>query len=169
MTRQKFALLLIAVAFGLGACQSPDEPEAAKKVEAVTVLTAPKTADDKEWKPYLQQVISQHMEGVTDRVFPYYLPANSAEVQADGRSQFDRQAENVTAVISRSVLPGNMLAFGSPDSAKMADLMLSSFSGARADALKGSQVLFVGKAEDSARVQAAVEASGAKYIFVEAK
>ena len=169
MNRQKIALLLLAIAFGLGACQSPEEPEKAKKVEAVAVLTAPKTADDKEWKPYLQQVISQHMEGVTDRVFPYYLPANSAEVQADGRSQFDRQAENVTAVISRSVLPGNMLAFGSPDSAKMADLMLSSFSGARADALKGSQVLFVGKAEDSARIQAAVEAAGAKYIFVEAK
>ncbi len=36
-------------------------------------------------------------------------------------------------------------------------------------ALRGSQVLFVGKAEDSARVQASVEASGAKYIFVEAK
>ena len=169
MTRQKIALLLLAIAFGLGACQSPEEPEKAKKVEAAVVLTAPKSADDKEWKPYLQQVISQHMEGVTDRVFPYYLPANSAEVQGDGRSQFDRQAENVTAVISRTVLPGNMLAFGSPDSAKMADLMLMSFTGAKPDALRGSQVLFVGKAEDSARVQAAVEASGAKYIFVEAK
>ena len=51
----------------------------------------------------------------------------------------------------------------------MADLILSAFSGAKPDALKGSQVLFIGKAEDSARVQAPVEASGAKYIFVEAK
>jgi len=169
MTRHNITLLLLAVAFGLGACQSPEEPETTKKVEAVAVLSVPKTADDKEWKPYLQQVIGQHMEGVTDRVFPYYLPANSAEVQSDGRSMFDRQSENVTAVISRTVLPGNMLAFGSPDSAKMADLILSAFSGAKPDALKGSQVLFVGKAEDSARVQAPVEASGAKYIFVEAK
>jgi hypothetical protein len=75
----------------------------------------------------------------------------------------------VTAAVSRTVLPGNMLAFGSPDSAKMADLLTSAFSGARPDALKGSQVLFVGKAEDSARVQPLIEASGAKYIFVEAK
>ena len=171
MTRLSTTLLLLALGFGLSACQSPDdETAAAKKPEAAAVvLTAPKSTEDKEWKPYLQQVISQHMDGVTDRVFPYYLPANSAEIQADGRSQFDRQAESVTAAISRTVLPGNMLVFASPDSAKMADLILMSFSGAKPDALKGSQVLFVGKAEDSARVQAAVEASGAKYIFVEAK
>ena len=171
MTRLSLTLLLLALGFGLSACQSPDdEAAAAKKPEAAAVvLTAPKSTEDKEWKPYLQQVISQHMDGVTDRVFPYYLPANSAEIQADGRSQFDRQAEGVTAAISRTVLPGNMLVFASPDSAKMADLILMSFSGAKPDALKGSQVLFVGKAEDSARVQAPVEASGAKYIFVEAR
>ena len=72
-------------------------------------------------------------------------------------------------MISRTVLPGNMLAFGSPDSAKMGDMILSAFSGAKPDALKGSQVLFIGKPEDSARVKGPVEASGAKYIFVEAK
>jgi len=172
MTRQTISLLLLAIAvsFGLGACTSAEEPEAAKKVEAPAVaLVTPKTTDDKEWKPYLQQVISQHMEGVTDRVYPYYLPANNMVVESDGRTPFDRQSENVTTVISRTVLPGNMLAFGSPDSAKMADLILSAFSGAKPDALKGSQVLFIGKAEDSARVQAPIEASGAKYIFVEAK
>ena len=170
MTRQSIALLLLATGLGLSACQSPEEPEATKKpAVAAVVLKAPASGDDKLWKPYLQQVISQHMEGVTDRVYPYYLPANNMVVEGDGRTPFDRQSENVTSVISRTVLPGNMLAFGSPDSAKMADLMLSSFSGAKADALKGSQVLFIGKPEDSARVQAAVEASGAKYIFVEAK
>jgi hypothetical protein len=170
MSRQSLALLLLAIAFGLGACQSPEEPEATKKADvAAVVLTAPKTGSDKEWKPYLQQVISQHMEGVTDRVYPYYLPANNMVVEGDGRTPFDRQSENVTAVISRSVLPGNMLAFGSPDSAKMADLILSAFSGAKPDALKGSQVLFIGKPEDNARVKAPIEASGAKYIFVEAK
>jgi len=75
----------------------------------------------------------------------------------------------MTSALSRTVLPGNMLVFGSPDSAKMADLIISAFSGATADALKGSQVLFIGKPEDSARVQAAAQAVGAKYIFVEAK
>ena len=169
MSRQSLFLLLLALCFGLSACESPDDSETAKKPKEVAVLTAPKTANDGEWKLYLQQVVSQNMGGVTDRVFPYYLPADSAVVQADGKSQYDRQSENVTTVVSRTVLPGNMLAFGSPDSPKMADLIVSAFSGAKPDALKGSQVLFIGKAEDSARVQPAVEAAGAKYIFVEAK
>ena len=170
MSRPLIVLLSISLALGLGACQSPEESDAPKKSAAAAApLSAPATADDKLWKPYLQQVIGQNMAGVTDRVYPYYLPADSTKIDADGRSQYDRQSENVTAVISRTVLPGNMLAFGSPDSAKMADLILSAFSGAKPDALKGSQVLFIGKAEDSARIQAPIEAAGAKYIFVEAK
>ena len=171
MTRLPSILLLIALGLGLSACQSPDEETdtAKKPAAAAVVLTAPKTSDDKEWKPYLQQVISQHMEGVTDRVYPYYLPANNMVVESDGRTPYDRQSENVTAVISRTVLPGNMLAFGSPDSAKMADLIVTAFTGAKPDALRGSQVLFIGKAGDSARVQAPIEASGAKYVFVEVK
>ena len=173
MSRLLLALLMLALTFALSACQSGDEEEDAPKVAAVqVVLHAPATADDKEWKKYLQEVVGQNMAGVTDRVFPYYLPANSTAPtpgDPENRSQFDRQLDNVGTVLSRSVLPGNMLVFGSPDSAKMADLVVAAFTGGKADALKGSQVLFIGKTEDSARVQASVEAVGGKYIFVEAK
>jgi hypothetical protein len=170
MTRFAMFLLLLAAVLGLSACQSKEgEGEPEKKVSTAPKLSAPTTGDDKLWKPYLQQVISEHMEGVTDRVIPYYLPADNATVESDGRSKYDRLSEAVVAAVSRTVLPGNMLVFGSPDSKRMADLVLSAFSGAKADALKGSQVLFVGKPEDSQRIQASVEASGAKYIFVEAK
>ena len=172
MSRSTIALLL-ALSVVVSGCQSGDEEAAPKKAEAAPVaLHAPATSSDKDWKTYLQQVVGQNMAGVTDRVFPYYLPANSAVPtpgDAEHRSQFDRQLENVTSVISRTVLPGNMLVFGSPDSAKMADLMLAAFSGAKPDALKGSQILFIGKPEDSARVKAGAEAIGAKYIFVEAR
>lgn len=135
-------------------------------------LVAPATADDGEWKAYLGKVVGQNMAGVTDRNFSYYLPADSQvlnEGDADGRTQFDRQLENVTTVVLRTVLPGNMLSFGSPDSEKMADLIVMSFQDAEPDALAGSQVLFIGKAEDSERVRVAVEAAGAKYLFIEAK
>ena len=138
----------------------------------VAELHAPAGTDDKEWKMYLQQVVGQHMDGVTDRVFPYYLPANSTAPtpgDASGRSQYDRQLENVQNVLGRNVLPGNMLVFGSPDSAKMADLLVAAVATGKSDSLKGSQVLFIGKAEDNARVQVAAQAVGAKYIFVEAK
>jgi hypothetical protein len=62
-----------------------------------------------------------------------------------------------------------MLVFGSPDSAKMGDLVLAAFSGAKPDALSGSQVLFIGSSADSPRVKEASEKVGAKYIFVESK
>ena len=161
------ATLLVSLAL-LAGCKKEEAP-----VEAAPVaLVAPTNGDDAAWKEYLGKVVGQNQAGVTDRTFPYYLPLNSDQVtesDADGRSQYARQLENVTNVVQRTVLPGNMLAFGSPDSAKMADLIVASFTGAEADALKGSQVLFIGKPEDSERVKAAVEAAGAKYVFVEAK
>lgn len=175
MSRLLIAFFALAFGFVLTACQSPDDEEdsAAEAAKApLPPLVAPTTTSDKDWVPYLQQVVSRNMAGVTDRVSPYYLPANSTEPtpeDPEGRSKYDRQLENVNTVISRTVLPGNMLAFGSPDSTKMADLIVAAFTGGQPDAMKGSQVLFIGKAEDNARVQAAVEAVGAKYIFVEAK
>ena len=175
MSRLLIAFFALAFGFVLTACQSPDDEDApaAEAAKApLPPLVAPTSSADKEWVPYLQQVVSRNMVGVTDRVSPYYLPANSMEPtpeDLESRSKYDRQLENVNTVVSRTVLPGNMLAFGSPDSTKMADLVVAAFAGGRPDAMKGSQVLFIGKAEDNSRVQAAVEAVGAKYIFVEAK
>jgi hypothetical protein len=160
-----FALLLSLSL--LAGCQKAEEAPAAP-----AALVAPTTNDDMAWKEYLGKVVGQNQAGVTDRTFPYYLPMNSSELtegDQDGKTQYDRQLENVNTVVLRTVLPGNMLAFGSPDSAKMADLIVTAFTGAEPDALKGSQVLFIGKPADSDRVKAAVEAAGAKYIFVEAK
>ena len=135
-------------------------------------LTAPTSGDDNAWKEYLGKVVGQNQEGVTDRVFPYYLPTNSDQVTVadkDGCSQYARQLENVNNVVLRTVLPGNMLAFGSPDSTKMGDLIVAAFAGADPEALKGSKVLFIGNAADNERVKAAVEGAGASYVFVEAK
>jgi hypothetical protein len=170
MTRYPLALLLLATVLGLAACETPEsEGGNDKKPTVAAQLPAPSTADDKLWKPYLAQQIGKHMDVVTDRQISYYLPADNATVEADGRTKYDRLSEGVTAAVSRTVLPGNLLAFGSPDSKRMADLITSAFSGAKPDALKGSYVLFIGKAEDSARIQPLVEASGAKYIFEEVK
>lgn len=173
MSRLLIALFALSLSFVLAGCQSGEEEEAPTAAKAAPVVPkAPTSTADKDWVPYLQLVVSQNMAGVTDRVSPYYLPVNSTEPtpeDPEGRSKYDRQLENVNTVVSRTVLPGNMLAFGSPDSTKMADLIVAAFTGGTPDAMKGSQVLFIGKAEDSPRVKAAVEAVGAKYIFVEAK
>ena len=160
-----FALLLSLSL--LAGCQRAEEAP-----PAPPGLVAPTGSDDMAWKEYLGKVVGQNQAGVTDRIFPYYLPMNSsepAEGDQDGKTQYDRQLENVTAVVQRTVLPGNMLAFGSPDSAKMADLIVAAFAEPDPNALKGSQVLFIGKPGDSDRARLAVEAAGAKYVFVEAK
>ncbi len=175
MKRVLYPVVLLLMTLSLSACQQggddEDEDSApSASVAAPAELTAPTDGDDTAWKEYLGKVVGQNMEGVTDRVFPYYLPMNSATPNPedrDNKSMYDRQLEQVAAVVQRSVLPGNMLVFGSPDSAGMANLVVAAFTGAKADALKGSQVLFIGKNEDSERVRAAVEASGGKYIFVE--
>lgn len=168
MTRALIPAALLVSLVLLAGCKKEEAPAEAAPV----ALVAPTNGDDAAWKEYLGKVVGQNQAGVTDRTFPYYLPLNSDQVtesDADGRSQYARQLENVTNVVQRTVLPGNMLAFGSPDSAKMADMIVAAFTGAEPDALKGSQVLFIGKPEDSDRVKAAVEAAGAKYVFVEAK
>ncbi|MBY4598374.1 hypothetical protein K3217_22930 [bacterium BD-1] len=168
MTRALAPAALLLSALLLSACQRAEEAKPAEPA----ALVAPAGSDDMAWKDYLGQVVARNQAGVTDRVFPYYLPMNAstpAEGDQDGKTMYDRQLENVAAVVQRTVLPGNMLAFGSPDSAKMADLIVTAFTGAEPNALKGSQVLFIGAAADNERVKAAVEAAGAKYIFVEAK
>jgi hypothetical protein len=165
-----YALLLLA-GCGPSDKQIAADKAAAKEAAASAPLTAPAGDDDNAWKAYLGQVVGKNMDGVTDRVFPYYLPVNSkvADPGGDGSSMYDRQLENVSGVVARTVLPGNMLAFGSPDSTTMGDMIVAAFTGAKPDAFKGSQVLFIGKAADSDRVKAAVEAAGARYIFVEVK
>lgn len=171
MSRSLIAISLFALALSLSACKK--EADASKTAAAPVVLTAPANGgDDNAWKAYLGQVVGQNMGGVTDRVYPYYLPANSSVPtpgDPDNHSQYDRQLQNVSDVVARTVLPGNMLAFGSPDSTKMGDLIVTAMTGAKPEALKGSQVLFIGNAADSARVKAVVEAAGGKYIFVESK
>ena len=69
----------------------------------------------------------------------------------------------------RGVLPGNMLAFGSPASGKMADLIVSAFTGVQAGSMKDVRVLFIGNSQDIERVKAAVEPSGANVVFHEVK
>jgi len=96
----------------------------------------------------------------------YYLPPPGG---ADYEGMYARQQQGVSDTVARGVLPGNLLAFMSPDSTKMADLVVASFKNPSAGSMKGVIVLFIGKAEDNERVKAAVTATGATYRFVEAK
>ena len=156
-------MLAASLVLGFTACK---KEEAAPAAEAQQALVAPAKDDDAGWRKYLQAVAVQNMGNITNNPFLYYLVPES---DPEFNDKYGRQVEAATTTISRGVSPGNMLAFGSPDSTMMGDLVVKAFEGAKPDALKGSQVLFIGNAADNDRVKAAVEAAGAKYIFVEAK
>ena len=162
--RLRQLLLSLSVVLMLAACGK--EEAAAPVEEAPAPLVAPTDGDDNAWRAYLVAVVQANLGGINNSPFMYYLPAQGAEGWEDA---YARQAAAVGETVERTVLPGNMLAFGSPDSTKMADLIVAAFANPDPNALKGSQVLFIGSPADQARVQAAVEAAGGKFVFVEAK
>ncbi len=165
----KKIVMLALVAMLVAACGKKEEPAAPAKPAASTPaapaaapLTVPASADSNAWKQYLVQVAKANMGGVRSSPFMYYLPSSSIE---NFQEQYDRQLENVTAGIARGVLPGNMLAFGSPESAKLADLIVEAFKAAQPASMKGVRVLFIGSKADQDRVKAAVEPSGAEVVL----
>ena len=155
-------LLAASMVLAVTACKKEEAPV----VEAQQALVAPAKDDDAGWKKYLQAVAVQNMGNITASPFLYYLPPAS---DPEFAAKYDRQAESATGAVGRGIQPGNMLAFGSSASAKMADLIETSFKDVQADSMKGVRVVFIGDAADNARVQTIVKPTGADYIFVEAK
>ena len=162
----RVAILLTLPLFAISACKKEEaaQPAAAAAVAPVTMPTDPN--DTAAWKNYLVSVAKQNMEGVRQRPYMYYIPAgDTPEIQ----DQVDRQISDVTDVVGRGILPGNMIAFGSPDSTRLADGIIEAFKVARPNSLKDVRVLFIGAAADEQRVREAVAPSAAAFVFVEAK
>jgi len=137
-----------------------------QEVHSVMTLVAPGKDDDAGWKKYLQAVAVQNMGNITNSPFLYYLgPESDPQFQ----DKYERQVESATQAVARGVQPGNMLAFGSSASGKMADMIQTVFKDVSPDSMKGVRVVFIGQAADNARVQSIVQPTGAEYIFVEAK
>lgn len=159
-------LILLAIIFSMVAACDKKQDES-KAVAAPVVVSVPTNASDNQaWKAYIMSVVKQNMGGIRTSPYTYYLPDAAA---SDFEDQYDRQFDNVVGVVGRGVLPGNMLAFGSPASARMADMIVESFTDIPAGSMKDVRVLFIGAAADSERVKAAVEPSSATYVFHEAK
>ncbi len=164
--------ILAAVAFGfavtLAGCNKQEAaPQQAAEQQVETAVLPTDVNDQAAWKKYLATVVMQNMQGVTTtRPYMYFVPAGD-----DGKAQLDRsnQLDNVQTVIARGVLPGNMVAFGGPDSKITADLIVDAYDGASAGTFKDVFVLFVGKQEDSDRVRDALATVGATYRFAEMK
>lgn len=154
-------MLIACLVLPFAACKK----EAPKAVVAAP-LSAPVNDDAPAWRAYLSDVVMRNMNGIANQPFVYMLPGESTPDFAD---QYERLAEKAKADVARGIVEGNLLAYGSPASAKMADMVVASFTEVPANTMKGVKVLFIGKAADNDRVKAALAPTGVDYVFIEAK
>ena len=155
-------LMIAALAMSFVACKKQEAPAVAGKA----AVQVPVNDNRQAWVDYISDVVQRNMGNVQNSPYVYLLPGEST---ADFQDQYDRLAAKATDDLSRGIIAGNMLAYGSPASAKMADLVIAAFKDVPAGSMKGVKVLFIGKAEDNDRVKAAVAPAGVDYVFVEAK
>lgn len=148
----------------LAACKKEEAPVA----QVAAPLTAPTTADDAAWRAYVSDVVTRNMEGISNQPYVYYLPVVTGDEDTDG-GNYDRLLEKASTDVARGIVRGNMLAYASSDSAKMADIVVASFTPVAPDTMKDVRVLFIGAAADQARVAEAVQPAGVNFVFVEAK
>ena len=177
----RILFLALSATFALSAC-GPSEAEKekaaadaanAQRLQAEqAALVLPQSAEDKTaWQKYLSAQVTKYMrenQATVKTLHPYmyYIPSgDSADVQG-ARLQ---QLNNVSDSVARGVLPGNVMAFGGPDSKATADLVVEAFKGANEGSFKGVAVLFIGAAADQDRVKDALAKSGADYKFIEMK
>ena len=140
------------------ACQKAPPP-----APAAPAIVVPADANDSDaWKKYFSAKVQAWLKskGKAGRIWATFLPKDG-----DPAEMLKTTQDN----LDRGILAGTILAFGSPDSAKMADFIQTSFTGVREKSLAGVIVVFVGDAADKDRVQQAVAASGVEYAFIEAK
>jgi len=156
-------LMIASLALSIAACNK--EEAATEQPATQAPLAAPTTTDDAAWGEYLTEVVRRNLGEISNSPYLYYLPAESTP---NFEGEYERLLEKADLDIARGILSGNMLAFGSPASARMADLIIASFEDVDPGSMEGVRVLFIGEAADNERVKAALAASGVTYVFVEA-
>ncbi len=155
-------LMIACLVLPFAACKKQEAQVAAVKPP----MSAPTTDDRQAWLDYLQDVVPRNMGGISNQPYVYMLPGESAP---DFKDQYDRLQEKAKSDVGSGIIEGNMLAYGGPASARMADMIAASFKDVPPGTMKGVKVLFIGKAADNERVKAAVTPAGVDYVFVEAK
>jgi hypothetical protein len=156
------ALLVACLVLPFAACKKEEAPK--ETVQAP--LVAPTGDDIAAWRTYVTDAVSRNMGNVSNQPYVYLLPGEDSE---DFEGSYERLAEKAETDVARGIIAGNMLAYASPASAKMADIVIASFKDVPADTMKGVRVLFIGDAADNERVKAAVSPAGVTYVFIEAK
>ena len=116
------------------------------------------------WQPYLQEVVTENLGDITNNPYVYFVPSSK---YPENQGAIGRVQDQVNSVVAATVLPGNMIAAGGPDSATTAQVLENGFKQASPGSFKGVVVLFIGDKADEAAVKAAVDPSGATLKFAQ--
>jgi hypothetical protein len=159
------AAFALAGSLALSGCGNNGDDSAKPSTEQVTQVSKPTDPNDmKAWNAYLGQIVQKNMQGMTaDRPYPYLVNAGDGD---EDKAKRQRQLETVQDTVARGVLPGNMLVFAGPESAKTADLVIEAFKDAKPGSFKDVIVLFIGDKGDQDRVTTALQPTGANVRFV---
>ena len=155
-------MLAACLATAVTACKKEDAPQQVQQAP----VAAPTGDDLAGWRPYVTDVVTRNMGGISNQPYVYLLPAEGSE---DFAGSYERLAEKAKSDVARGIVTGNLLAYASPSSAKMADIVVASFAGVAPNTMKGVKVIFIGDQAESERVKAAAAPAGVEYLFVEAK
>ncbi|KGM57588.1 hypothetical protein N799_05905 [Lysobacter arseniciresistens ZS79] len=152
----------------LAACQKDDAAsDTVADADAKPAVTRPADNNDEQaWGVYLSDVVTRNMGDISNNPYLYYLPSSES---AGFEGAHERLKEEIEVAMQRGIVEGNLVAFGSPESAMMADIVVGAFAKVDPGSMKGVKLLFIGDAADNERVRAAVEPAGVNYQFVEAK
>ena len=145
-------LLLIALLSlpMLAACQKEEATDTV--AEAKPAVTRPADNNDEQaWGVYLSDVVTRNMGDITNNPYLYYLPSSDSE---GFEGAHERLKEEVELAMQRGIVEGNLVAFGSPESTMMADIVVGAFAQVDPASMKGVRVIFIGDAADSERVRA---------------
>ncbi|MGY0503828.1 hypothetical protein [Luteimonas sp. e5] len=157
--------LLLAASIATLSLTACKKEEAAPVEVAATPVAVPGNEDRGAWQGYLASLAEANMDGVTNAPYAYFLPGTSSE---DFDGEAERLLERVQGDLSRGIVEGNMLMFGSPHSSaeKLADLVVEGFTMVKPNTMKNVKVVFVGNPADKDRVAEGVAESGVTYVFV---
>lgn len=138
-------------------------PGAAASVEEDDTC-ARATIEASVWQPYLQELVTANMTGITTSPYVYFVPSGE---HPENAGAVGRVQDSLSNTVAATVLPGNMIVAAGPDSATTAQLLETAFKDASPGSFKGVVVLFVGDKADEAAVQAAIAPSGATFRFAQ--
>jgi hypothetical protein len=118
------------------------------------------------WSRFLSCVTRQNAQGMTaSRFYLFYIPGGSDEQAVAARQ---RQESNLEDIISRGVLPGNLIAFGGPDAGATTQVVSRAFSEAPSKyPLTNVTVVVIDRKADESQLGNLIKPRGATFRLVD--